>query len=81
MLLLGLIRYPLTADGVCGIDLRLRTNQIPSARASLQEVSSAARYVIDQCVNARPSAGGIVRQIGEQVISADSTLYLVLCIS
>ena len=75
MRLLGLTICPMTANGACTIDLN--TVESSTARASLQEVSSAARYVINQCVNARPSTGGIVRDIGEKVISANLTLYLV----
>ena len=73
MRLLGLIIYPTTADGVCAIELSI--DETSSARASLQEVSFAARYVIVQCVNSRSSAGGMVGDIGEKFISASLTLY------
>lgn len=55
----------LTADGRCIIEPNIILGE-PSARASLQEVASAASYIIDQCVTARPSQGGKVRDIGKQ---------------
>ena len=59
----------LTADGRCIIEPRLKQGE-SSAHASLQEVESAAAYVINKCVAARPSQGGEVGDIGDNHIRA-----------
>lgn len=59
----------LPANGLCVIEPRLVSQQ-DSARASPQEVASAARRLIDRCVNLLPSVGGKVHQIGKAAASA-----------
>ncbi|KAL9133091.1 MAG: hypothetical protein Q9175_005730 [Cornicularia normoerica] len=56
-------RY-ISSDGLCVIQPSIIPGE-SSARASPQEVAFAAGYIIDQCVNARPSTGGRVRDIGQ----------------
>ena len=52
-----------SSNGLCAIEPRLGIRR-SSARASLQEVASAARYGINRCVNTLPSRGGTVGDIG-----------------
>ncbi|CAF9927191.1 hypothetical protein IMSHALPRED_007149 [Imshaugia aleurites] len=55
-------RY-ISLSGLCIIEPRVKNGK-SSARASLQEVESAAAYIIDECVNGEPSQGGELHNIG-----------------
>lgn len=55
-------RY-ISSDGRCIIEPQIVPGEF-SARASLQEVAFAARFIVDSCVTARPSQGGTVQHIG-----------------
>lgn len=52
-------------SGLCIIEPRVKNGK-SSARASLQEVESAAAYIIDECVNGEPSQGGELHNIGNK---------------